>query len=591
MNVTWFTGLQWAHPWAWGLAALPLAAAGLRLWRASRSRHDALAYADAHLHPWAVRAGSGAQPVWRQVMQVLVGLLLAASLAGPRLPLARTAGGPPQTRHAVNVMVVLDASPGMEAAGPDGVSLMERARLALLDLLPHLRGERLGLTVYGKGAGELLPCTDDMHIFTLGVQQAGPELLQASQSAGLPGALELARRALLRTPGASRAVLLIAGADPASPASARLQAQLRQQAVRLRADGVPVFALLLQQRSWFSRSASRLDADPIERLAQATGGMAVGLDADPWPVLYGDGLARLPSNPIPPAALAGWRELYGIPLLCAMALTFLLAFVDVRRGLGARASALALPIAVSCLLALPPQPAHAQDTDMQAWPAWQAWCGGRYAQAMRLYAAIPGFHARMGEGGSAYRLGAFGPALEAYRRAMLDAHTDVQRAQALFNLGNAAFHLPGHLREAIDAYRASLVLAPADSATLRNLRLAEAQWSQEHPESAITGIRKRGPASHHDHFGVDSGRPPSQMDHKPEADSRFVASDQSLQAGGLLQQDELSRDSRHDLSPPVIDLQPALRKMQLLHDHAAQLLGGLLEQDNRRAVLAVQSTP
>jgi hypothetical protein len=59
----------------------------------------------------------------------------------------------------------------------------------------------------------------------------------------------------------------------------------------------------------------------------------------------------------------------------------------------------------------------------------------------------------------------------------------------------------------------------------------------------------------------------------------------------LLQQDELSRDSRHDLSPPVIDLQPALRKMQLLHDHAAQLLGGLLEQDNRRAVLAVQSTP
>ena len=591
MNAAWFTGLQWAHPWAWGLATLPLAVEGLRLWRASRSRHDALAYADAHLHPWAIRAGSGARPVWRQGIQILVGLLLAASLAGPRLPLARTEGGPPQARHAVNVMVVLDASPGMETAGPDGVSLMERARLALQDLLSRLRGERLGLIVYGKGAGELLPCTDDMHIFTLVLQQAGPKLLQASQNAGLPGALELARHTLLRTPGSSRAVLLIAGSDPASPASASLQTQLRQQAVGLRADGIPVFSLLLLQRSWFSRAASALDAGPLDRLAQATGGSAVRLVADPWQVLYGDGLARLPSNPIPPAQLDGWRELYGIPLLCAIILTLLLAFADIGKS-SRRGSALLLPVALSCILAASPRPAHAQAADKQAWSAWQAWRGGRYAQAMRLYAALPGFDARMGEGGSAYRLGAFGPALAAYRRAMLDAATDAQRAQALFNLGNAAFHIPGHLREAIDAYRASLVLVPGDSAAQRNLRLAEAQWSQEHPESAITGIRKRGPASHHDHFGADNGRPPSQMDHKPEADARVAASDQSLPAGGRLQQGELSRDSHHGLSlPPIVDLQPALRKMQLLHDHAAQLLGGLLEQDNRRAMLAVQSTP
>lgn len=588
----WLTGLQWAHPWAWGLAIVPLTLEGWWLWRASKNRRDALDYADAHLHPWAIRHRAHAPPVWRLAGRLLAGLFLVASLAGPRLPLERTDEGALQIRHAVNVMVVLDASPGMNITGAHGVSLLDEARIALLDLMPRLRGERLGLVLYGQGAGELLPCTDDLHIFSLALQQASPDLLHASRSTGLPGALALARQDLLRTPGHSRAVLLVAGADPAGSVAMQLQTAMRLQTLALRADGIPVFALLLHRHDWFSRPASALDAGLIKTLSDATGGATASLSGDPWLTLYDDGLARLPSNPVARVTQMGWRELYGIPLLGAMFLTLLLFWGGVGLPLRVAMFALSCALALTSSLFVFPRDARAQGLSDDAWVAWKAWDSGRYAQAWRLYAALPGFNARMGEGASAYRLGAFGPSLAAYRRAMLDADTDGQRAQALFNLGNAAFHIPDHLLEAIDAYKASLVLAPGNAAALRNLRLAQAQWRQEHPEREMVGIRKRGPASHHSHFGVDNGLSPSQMDHIPAAGANISHDDASLQAAGRLQTRSLTAGARDGpVSQPSQDMQPALRKAHLIRDHATQFMDGLLEQDNKLAAQMLQSTP
>jgi hypothetical protein len=225
----------------------------------------------------------------------------------------------------VNVMVVLDTSPGMSQTNAQGLSRMEQARLALQDLLPRLHGERLGLALYGQGAGVLLPCTDDLAIFGHALQQASPELLQAQRSAGLPGALELARRELLATPGASRAILLVAGADPARPVSEALQRQLEQQAASLRAAGIPVFVLMLEKTAWFGTSTSALDSRILAEFAHATGGASSQLGDDPWAALYTRGLARLPSNPMPAGEVVAWRELYAAPLLGAFLLMLLLS--------------------------------------------------------------------------------------------------------------------------------------------------------------------------------------------------------------------------------------------------------------------------
>jgi Ca-activated chloride channel family protein len=199
----------------------------------------------------------------------------------------------------------------------------------------------------------------------------------------------------------------------------------------------------------------------------------------------------------------------------------------------------------------------------------------------------------MGEGGSAYRLGAYSQALVAYRRAMLDANTDAQRAQALYNLGNAAFHLPGALRESLDAYNASLALWPGNAAVLRNLHLAEAQWAFEHPEAALTAMRKRGAPQPPSFFGRGSKRPPSQMRPAQQQSAPIAAANQVLESGGRLQAGAVEQAARP--GPPTqltqAESQAAQRKMALLDDHAAQLLGNLLERDNAEALKGAAAAP
>lgn len=627
----WPTGLQWAHPWAWVVTGLPLLLWLARRWVGGRVRQGALGYADAALHPWAVRLETPRVSAWRGAGELLLGVLLAASLAGPRLALSSSPAGLQSTRHAVNVMVVLDASPAMDQVNAQGLSRMEHARLVLQGLLPHLHGERLGLAIYGQGAGVLLPRTDDKAIFSHVLEQAKPSLLQARHSAGLPGALELARRELLATPGASRAVLLVAGADPARPASEALQRRLEQQAASLREAGIPVFVLVLEHAPWFGVSTSALDSTLLTTLASATGGVASSLDGNPWYSLYTRGLLRLPSNPVPPGEVLAWREFDGVPLLGALIVMLLLSMPWAQRampaspsdaaavspgalrffgrtGLGARArrrGRARLPVVFllastlgMCMLSMAP-PARAQTNTTvsgdaaQAWKAWRAWRTGHFAQARQLYAALPGFDARMGEGGSAYRLGAYAQALPIYQRAMLDANTDAQRAQALYNLGNAAFHLPGALREALDAYNASLALAPGNAAALRNLHLAEAQWAFEHPEAALTAMRKRGAPQPPSFFGRGSKRPPSQMAPSQRQVDAMAAANQELAPSGHLQS-QASTQAGGLASPARLSLgetQAAQRKMELLDDHASQLLGDLLERDNKEALKRAADAP
>jgi Ca-activated chloride channel family protein len=566
-------GLHWAHPWAWLVLGVP-AGLTLRRRRARSARaREALAYVDAHMQVWALRPGLPRPHPWRRLAEAMAWLLLAAALAGPRQLLARDPAGMPRAEHRLPLMVVLQLP-----ARHDGT--LAASRMALHALQRRLRGERIGLVVYRQGAGLLLPCTDDAALFDDFLDRAGPALLGADPGDGLPGALLLARRELSREGGPSRALLLVAGASASGPGEQRA---LQRQAHALEAARLPLFLL------WTGPG----DIDPaLAALARHSGGASARLGSpEAWTRLYRQGIARLPSDAARPGRVAAWRELYGLPLAAAMLLLLLLHLPAPRRARAGSGPALLLAAALGLPMlagALPraraaEAPARA-DAARQAWKAWEAWSRQDYAACGRLYAGIPGFYARIGEGDCAYRAGRWPEAVAAFRRAMLDAPGDRRRALALYNLGNAAFHVQGGLREALDAYRASLVLRPADPAALRNLRLAQAQWAEEHPERAIAAMRKRGAPLDQSRFGDTTDTTPSRMPaRRGQAPQGYQ--DQRLQAGGRLRaRDPQAGSATGSLRLDPRELRAARRGLGLLHDHRGELLRALLRQDSRDAV-------
>ncbi|MDE1956039.1 MAG: tetratricopeptide repeat protein, partial [Betaproteobacteria bacterium] len=554
---------------------------GLALWRRrarKRQTREALAYADAHLHAWALRAQPPRASLARRTAEALLWLLVAAALAGPRQLLALDAAGATRAQHRVNVMVVLRL-PARDA------DTLAASRMALHELQRRLQGERLGLVVYRAGAGLLLPCTDDPGLFDDFLDRAGPALLGDTRGDGLPAALWLARRELARESGASRAVLLLTGAgtSPEDPSGAAGPRSLKREARGFEAAHLPLFLL------WTGPG----EIDPALRaLARRSGGASAELGSpQAWTQLYRRGIARLPSNPAPPGSQPVWRELYALPLAAALLLLVWLQ-VPARRRARATIPPALLLIAALGLAGTPAMLPRAQAGEAPArqarawaaWQAWQAWSRHDYAACTRLYAGLPGFDARLGEGDCAYRAGRWPQAEAAFRRAMLGAPDDARRALALYNLGNAAFHLQGGLREALDAYRASLVLRPGDPAAVRNLRLAQAQWVQEHPEQAMAAMRKRGTPQGAGRFGDTADTTPSSMAARRKARQAQGYEDPRLQAGGRLQASgELAGPEGPGLALDPAELQAARHAVPWLHDHRGALLRALVRQDSGEA--------
>ena len=550
-------GLQWAHPSAWAVALVPLGLA----WRRRHERAIVPSgYAEPRMAAWVLRDDRRRGRGVAVLGEMLLWLLLAAALAGPRQPVQRDASAASGARHATALLVLLQLP---AAADP---ARLQAARMALRDLQSRLHGECLGLLVYDQATGLLLPCTSDPMLFDAALGRADPRLLAGLPGPGLAGALALARRELLREPAPSRAVLLLA------QTAARAQPQLRRQAGALRAAGIPLYL------AW--NGAGRPAAELAALVAATSGRQArVGRPAL-WSTLYERGIARLPGGAPAPAAVAAWRELYGLPLLGALLLLLVSRGGPWKRRADAGGAGLLLAIAVAGA-GLNPVPAHAQSAAPR-WQAWQAWQHARYPECADAYARLRGFDARMGEGACAYRAGRFSVARASFRRAMLDASTDRDRALALYDLGNACLELPGRLREALDAYRASLVLLPARAQTLRNLRLARALWAQRHPEYELAGMRKRGPPGKVA-FGDTSNTAPSQLRHRRRQRAGFDA-DQRLRVGGELREaGAVPAGAGASIVVSAADARAASRGMLLLHDHAARLLRGLIRHDSREA--------
>lgn len=459
----WLSELDWRAPWWLLLALQPLLILALRHWRQQRA---AQRFAAPDLLPWVQVQRRGTFGAGRSYVHLLAWVLVALAAAGPRLPQLE----PGQSlRAGVDWMLVVDVSRSM-AATDVAPARLKRTRIELLQLLPQLRGDRVGLAVFAANAHLIAPPTRDMEALARYLELLQTDLLPTRGSRPARG-LELAADTLAAYPDQARAVLLIT--DDAGDV-----AVTRATAAGLRQQGIPVFVLGMGSPGGsieipVTDGADRqsipvpLDAAALTAIAEAGGGdyATVADDESDLRRLYQHGIARLASaRPgATDAADVQWRELY--PWLLFPALVLLAATLLTPRLGKARAIGAAVTLGIAGLYAPPGQ---ADELAVQAHDAFES---RQFQTARDLYARMTGFEARLGEGASAYRLNDFPHAQREFRQAVLAARTDGQRSAALLNLGNAYFQL-GDYRNAVTAFEDALRYRPAFEAAQRNLNLA-----------------------------------------------------------------------------------------------------------------------
>lgn len=554
--------LHWHWPWAFALLLLPLA-----LWFAGLRRHARLLdYADPTLRPWAVmdpaRGGGG-----RPLLHALAWLLLAAALAGPRLPVEQ-AGEAAPARHDVRLLVLLDLSTSMQAA--DIVpSRLERARLKLSELPEHLAGESIGLAVFAGTAGVVMPPSRDGEVFRFGLEQS-LGVLDDAPGTELATVLDLALRTLGGEEyGHGRGVLLVTdGEAEALQGTALLATVERLREARLplfilgmgTADGAPIpdgagGFLTLDGEVW----QSRMDAARLEEMAERTAGRFVSVtDGDGDLRALAAAVRALPSHPDPGAARA-WRELFLVPLLAGLVLLLSAYMPPLRFRRAASYAALIAPWLLAGQSMLVSHDAHAASSASPA-DAYAAWARGDFVQAQLLYARLPGVQARMGEGAAAYRRGDFAHATQNFTTAWLLAGDDATRADALYNLGNAELRA-GQAERAAAAYEAVLRLRPGDEPAEANLWLAR----QQAEEKRMKKTRPDEPPGR---------RPTDVARYDEDVENDFPP--EEAPSGGALSKGGPGAGQREGGSPGALalgeaDRQAAEKKMELLRDQPAPL--------------------
>ena len=478
--MAWLAQISLRDPWWLLLALQPFVLwllAGLR----QRLRRDA--FADASLLPWVLsqRRTRGRQQLLRQLVLLLAWSALAIAMAGPR-SLQRVIGQ--DEASYLRLQVVVDESYSMSARDVTPTRL-QRVKLELHDLIDRLQQTRMGVIVYAARAHVLIPPTSDKSVLRHAVDTLRVRELP-TEGSDIFNALSMARQQLAGDNAGGRAILLISDGE-VSHDDVQAQQRLIDLVTALRRDNIRLYtlgvgtsqgaALLNDQNGWLQQNGrtvvTRLHAARLQQLAQAGNGAyaEVADDDSEWRTLYDTGIAGLRSALAKKGKhqLLLWRDLSPWFVLPGV-LLLLLAYVrlpTVKRS--------AAPLLLLCALlvagVLPAPPSQAAGLNYP--DAYAFYHAGKYQQAAQQFARMPGYRARMGEAGSLYQLKQYPKAATVYIQAVLDANSDAQRAEALFNLGNSYFKQQAYARAA-STYRDVLRYQPHMTAAKTNLAYAQA---------------------------------------------------------------------------------------------------------------------
>lgn len=390
------------------------------------------------------------------VLHSLAWILLAISLAGPRTPDPIT---DEYYSGKSDILLLLDVSRSMQATDIRP-NRLKRARIEIAQLLDMLKGERVSSMVYAARPHLLHPFTRDYRLVRFYLENLQQNLLP-TEGSELRTALTQAQEYLRGRHNPTAAILLVTDGDLD-------QAQLEG----LNKSEFPLYILAIGTEDGSPLPSAgggwlQVEGKPVysatrrallEKLAQQQGGKAVMMSDDDSDLiaLYRKGiLSQAGAGTTAKTTQQRWYEWYPYTLLPAF---LILVFLSLPRAVFSTSPA-TVPALLVLLLLLAPVVTVLADERAAQQGAQQAFQQQRFEAARRLYAQVPDFAGRMGEGVSAYRLKDYTHAIVQFTQAFLLAADDHQRAWALYNLGNSHFQRKEYAR-ALDCFRDALRYNP-----------------------------------------------------------------------------------------------------------------------------------
>jgi Ca-activated chloride channel family protein len=498
------------------------------------SKRKLACYADPELQAWVSWQQTKKSYSWiswissRQTVYIISWLLLALSLAGPRLLLEQPArAGMPD----MNIMLVVDVSRSMQARDIEP-SRLRRVQIEINELLQRTPNNRVGLILYTARAHLFVPFTHDVNALKY--------YLKLMDSIPLPtygssphSALELARKEieLARFENKSAILWFTDGdftntefGDNKADTVETLEATVKS----LAKTTIPLYilgvgspegeAVPLAEGGWLQYQGrpviSRMNEKILTELAHTTNGdfiIAQNDDSD-WRSLYDRGMAassRLANNTVSDDEVV-WQELYPWTLFPAIVLLFACLMPYRLRPLNSTQALLPICLLLSLLPSLHPSNlAQAAERTLPGTTeiehqAYHYFTTEDFTQAAGFYGQLPGYNARLGEGNSYYRMEEYTQAITQFNQAVLLAEKDQQRGSAIYNLANATFNT-GDYAAAASLFRDALLYRPSHEASRINLAISDSlqQLVEEQIQQGTANRMGSGPRSARAQQGLD----------------------------------------------------------------------------------------
>ncbi|MEC7287553.1 MAG: VWA domain-containing protein, partial [Verrucomicrobiota bacterium] len=203
----------------------------------------------------------------------------------------------------MDIVFILDSSKSMLATDLRPTRL-DRAKLAIIDLIERLEGDRIGLIAFAGQAFLQTPPTLDYSAFRESLDAIDPSIMTSGGS-DLGNAIDEATKAFPSQNNVKVVVLLTDGED--------LSGNAASSAITAHEDGIQVFTIGIgtpegeylrirneQGIEEFVRDSSgqpvlsKLDENTLQTIAQATGGIYSQLSSDSLDQLYNSVIAMLP---------------------------------------------------------------------------------------------------------------------------------------------------------------------------------------------------------------------------------------------------------------------------------------------------------